>query len=194
MTATDQILFGLARLAAVLRAGQWQAGAAHDLNPTQVEILTRVASLPLRPAALADHLGVSAASTSDSIKSLQAKGYVTRLPDPTDGRAVQIAPTEQGRAIAAQLAQQVPLSAALDTLSATDQGAVLRALTQVIQSLQTAGTVPTQRLCATCRYFRRDAHADPARPHHCDFVNAAFGDAELRLDCGEHEKAKGTFP
>jgi hypothetical protein len=26
-------------------------------------------------------------------------------------------------------------------------------------------------------------------PHHCAFVNAAFGAAALRLDCADHEEA-----
>ena len=42
---------------------------------------------------------------------------------------------------------------------------------------------------ATCTHFRPHAHADAACPHHCTFVDAAFGDANLRLDCGDHEPA-----
>jgi hypothetical protein len=32
-------------------------------------------------------------------------------------------------------------------------------------------------------------HADTARPHQCDFVNASFGQRDLRIECREHETA-----
>jgi hypothetical protein len=44
-------------------------------------------------------------------------------------------------------------------------------------------------MCVTCRYFRPDAHQDEANPHHCEYVDAAFGDHLLRVDCSEHQAA-----
>jgi len=44
-------------------------------------------------------------------------------------------------------------------------------------------------MCVTCRYFRPNAHDDPERPHHCAFVEAAFGDRNLRVDCLDHDPA-----
>jgi hypothetical protein len=44
-------------------------------------------------------------------------------------------------------------------------------------------------MCISCRFFKPNAHANPKKPHHCDFVNAAFGDASLRLECDDHEAA-----
>jgi DNA-binding MarR family transcriptional regulator len=188
--ASDQILFGFGRLAALLRTGHRQGGAAFDLNPAQVEILLRVAAHPARAGALAEHLGVSAASVSDSISSLEAKGHVDRRPDPLDRRAQQIHPTKAGLAAAAALAAgPTPLRASLDTLGSADEAALLRALTLLIRALQQARAIPVQRMCATCRHFRPRVHADAGRPHHCAFVDAAFGDASLRLDCGDHEAA-----
>ena len=58
------------------------------------------------------------------------------------------------------------------------------------EALQEARAIPVQRMCLTCRHFRPHVHDDPARPHHCAFVDAAFGDAALRLDCADHETAR----
>ena len=45
-------------------------------------------------------------------------------------------------------------------------------------------------MCLTCRFFVSRAHpADPVRPHHCNFVDQPFGDAELRVTCPDHETA-----
>ncbi|MCY1144320.1 hypothetical protein OWR29_40535 [Actinoplanes sp. Pm04-4] len=45
-------------------------------------------------------------------------------------------------------------------------------------------------MCLTCRFFVPEAHPEsPGHPHHCNFVDAAFGDAELRVTCPDHETA-----
>lgn len=187
---TEQIVFGLGRIAALMRAAQWQAGTDAGLNPSQAEILARIATRQMRPADLAAHLGVSPASLSDSVASLVAKGFAERHPDPADKRARRIIPTAAGAALAATLpAAPDALQDALAALPDLDRGHLLRMLVHLIRSLQEARAIPVQRMCVTCAYFRPHAHDHAARPHHCAFVNAAFGDADLRLDCGEHEPA-----
>lgn len=185
-----QILYGLGRLASALRAGQWRAAGESGLNPTQAEILARLARREMRPTEIAAHLGVSPASASDSIAALVAKRLALRRPDPQDGRAQQVAATGDGLRLAAALAAEpAPLRTALAELPEADRAALLRALMRMIRALQEARAIPAQRLCVSCRHFRPHAHADTDRPHHCAFVDAAFGDASLRLDCGEHDPA-----
>lgn len=186
---TDQIVFGFGRIAALLRAGQWQAGSGAVLNPAQAEILTRIASRPMRPGDLAAHLAVSPASLSDSVSALVGKGLAARQPDAQDGRARLVVATEDGKALAETL-PSVPatLQAALDALPESERASLLRTLLHLIRALQQARAIPVQRMCVTCRHFRPHAHADAARPHHCAFVDAAFGDADLRLDCGDHDE------
>jgi hypothetical protein len=45
------------------------------------------------------------------------------------------------------------------------------------------------QMCVTCRFFRPYAHPGAAAPHHCALVDAPFGDAQIRLDCPEHQAA-----
>jgi hypothetical protein len=44
---------------------------------------------------------------------------------------------------------------------------------------------PAQERHIHCRVNIADAEA----PHHCAFVDAAFGDAALRMDCADHQDA-----
>ena len=62
-------------------------------------------------------------------------------------------------------------------------------LVTMIKRLQDAGAIPIQRMCVSCRHFRPYAHADAAKPHHCAFVNAAFGQRDLRIECRDHSMA-----
>src|SRR3546814_1949368 len=68
-----------------------------------------------------------------------------------------------------------------------ERAAFLKGLTKMIGALQTRGTIPVQRMCVSCAHFRPNVHSDAATPHHCAFVDAAFGDASLRLDCRSEE-------
>ncbi|WP_413868551.1 MarR family winged helix-turn-helix transcriptional regulator [Albidovulum sp.] len=186
----DQIAFALDRLSALRRAGRWRAGADFGLNPTQGEILSRIAVRPERAAELAAHFGVTPASMSDSVSSLVAKGFAAREPDPADRRAQRVAPSAKGREAARQLATAPDaVTAAIHALPGRDRAALLAALVRLIRGLQEARAIPVQRMCLTCRHFRPNVHDDAARPHHCAFVGVAFGDADLRLDCGDHEPA-----
>jgi hypothetical protein len=98
--------------------------------------------------------------------------------------------TGQGRAAASRAAAWP--AATLDAVGELDQAekaAVLRALMKLIRSLQERREIAPSRICVTCRHFRPHVHADPKAPHHCTFVNAPFGDGELRTDCAEHQPA-----
>lgn len=187
---TRQIAFGLERIASFSRAARWQASTARGLNPTQTAILARVARRPERVADLASHLGVTPATTSDSVAALERKGLVERRADARDRRVQRIAATAAGAALAAD-ADHVPdvLAAAIEGLPAADRAVLLRSMVRVVRDLQERRAVSTQRMCLTCRHFRPHAHEDAQRPHHCTYVDAAFGDADLRIECGEHEEA-----
>ncbi|PWC90046.1 hypothetical protein TSH100_03430 [Azospirillum sp. TSH100] len=183
---------GFDRIALVLRADLWSAAGMAGLNPTQAQVLTLLASRPagLRPKEIAAHLAVSAASMADTLAALERKTLLRRTPDPTDARAVIARLTDEGRDLGRRLAVSAShVAAALSGLTAAEQAGLLRAQIKVIRSLQQAGAIPVQRLCVSCRHFRPNAHPGEAAPHHCAFVNAAIGDRDLRLDCGEHEEA-----
>ncbi|CAD5253071.1 MarR family transcriptional regulator [Bosea sp. 62] len=185
---------GLERLASVLKADQWSAANAVSLNPTQAHVLSFLAGrgkAGLRVRAIAEHLGVTQPTATDSIAALERKGLVTKGPDASDARAVAVRVTEAGRdAVKAIGLSTTATNTALAGLSAAEQADLLLLVVKLIRSLQLAGALPEQRACVTCRHFRPKAHPGTDMPHHCAFVNAAFGTRHLRLDCGEHETAE----
>jgi len=175
---------GLAKIGLVLRNEAWRARERTGLTPTQGQILAllraRGDDVTLREVAA--ELAVSAPTASDAVAALVAKGLVTK----TRTRTLAIRLTGRGRRAAEREAQWPDfLLEAVDALSPDEQAAFLRGLTTMIRTLQEQGRIPVARMCATCSYFRRDAHDDAERPHHCAFVDAPFGDRQLRLDCAD---------
>lgn len=188
---TDQIAFALVRISNLLKSLAWDDAETLGVNPTQAQILARLAVRgPSRVSTMAGDLGVSQPTLSDAVAALLRKQLLERRADPKDGRAVLLQLTGAGRAVAEAARGPAPvILAALETLPAGDRDAMQRGLVGLIRALQISRVIPVQRMCVVCTHFRPFAHDDAAAPHHCAFVDAAFGDAALRIDCGDHEDA-----
>ncbi|WP_244644424.1 MarR family winged helix-turn-helix transcriptional regulator [Azorhizobium oxalatiphilum] len=176
----------------MLRADDWSRAKAVQLNPTQYAILVHLQGRPsgLGIKDIAFQLGVSQPTTTDSVAALERKGLVVRHTDLADRRAVHVRLTADAET-ALQAARSVPGHAheAVAALDRAGQEKLLLLLIAMIRQLQETGAIPIQRMCASCRHFRPFVHADAARPHHCTFVDASFGQQDLRIECREHEAA-----
>jgi DNA-binding MarR family transcriptional regulator len=187
-----RVTIGLAKIGIALKQQAWAEAGGRGLTPTQGQVLALVRANPggLRLRALAEQLGVTAATTSDSVTALHRKGLVTKEPTAGDGRGVVVLLTPSGvREAAAAAAWPDFLLEAVGELSTAEQAAFLRALVAMIRTLQEKGRIPVARMCVSCRFFRPFQHDDLVHPHHCAFVDAPFGDGELRLDCPDFRTA-----
>lgn len=185
-------LVALSKLGLALREQSWRDAGPRGLNPTQTQslmTLARVGTEGARLSTVAEHLGVSAPTASDSLAALAKKGLVRKTRDPADRRARVLTLTEEGRRVAGELAEWPDLLLeSVDVLSAEEEGILLRSLLKMIRELQVRGRIAPSRMCVTCRYFRPGVHDNPEAPHHCEFVDLPFGDRELRVDCTDHDE------
>lgn len=184
---------GLAKIAVALRHHAWRRETPRGLTPTQAQIVATLRAGPpagLRVSEIAERLAVTAPTASDAVAALERKGLVERRGAADDRRARLVSLTDAGRSHAeASVGWPDFLASAVDALDPSEQRALLRSLVKLIRTLQVRGQIPVARMCVGCRFFRPNVHADPARPHHCAYVDAAFGDAQIRLDCPDHEPA-----
>jgi DNA-binding MarR family transcriptional regulator len=185
-----QVTAGLSRLGLALRTHAWRDTAPRGLTPTQAQVLAllQASATPLRLSTVAAGLSVTLPTASDAVKALVAKGLLAKSKAVDDARAIALSLTAAGRD-AADLGARDPdfVAAVLETLTHAEQAAFVRSLVKMVRTLQERGDIVPARTCVTCRFFRPWAHPDDAeRPHHCAFVDAAFGDRSLRVDCSEH--------
>lgn len=188
----SHLVAGLAKIGMAVRHQAWEASEHQGLTPTQGQILALLRPQPqgLLVSELAEGLAISSATTTVALQALERKGLVRKSRSLLDGRARIITLTEEGKAEAARAATWSDfLLTAVDTLTDEEQAVFLRSLAKMIRTLQMRGEIPVSRMCVTCHYFQPNAHADDAAPHHCAFVNAPFGDSQLRLDCADHLSA-----
>lgn len=113
-----------------------------SITPSQGSALARIEQCePVRLGVLAQLEGVSAASMSRIVESLEAQGIVVRIPDPLDGRVsmVKISATGMELISAYRAASTRAIETALSTLSRDEQSSlhealpILEKLSQILQ-------------------------------------------------------------
>lgn len=182
----DRIAEGLARVALALRSHATRAATKARLSPAQGQVLTLLGQADgMRLSALALRLGVSAPTASDVVRVLVQKGFVEKRAA-ADARGIALRLTVEGEAMTERVAEWPSfLRRALARLDRSDQDALLELVIKLVLSLQHQGDIDPPSMCVTCRHFRPWTHQG-AKPHHCAFVDAPFGDCDLRLDCRDH--------
>ena len=97
-----EVLSRVSRLARHLDLARREAFAAHDLEPWEFDVLAALRRegepYTLSPGRLLQVTLVTSGTMTNRIDRLEAKGLVARVPDPHDGRGVQVVLTADGRA------------------------------------------------------------------------------------------------
>jgi DNA-binding MarR family transcriptional regulator len=193
----QQLITGLLKIGLATRHRAWQGGEALGLSPTQGQVLVLLLSRSGKSTRIGDiatELAVSQPTASVTIRALIAKGLVERVTAVDDKRAVDLRLTPSGRDLARQaLGWSDFLLAAVDDLDGAEQAVFQRSIVKMIRAMQLRGEISVSRMCPTCQFFRPNAHPHSPQPHHCAFVDAPFGDRQLRLDCADFQPASAEM-
>jgi DNA-binding MarR family transcriptional regulator len=185
-----QVSIGLAKIGISLKSQSWQDAGHQGLTPTQGQILAILKSREnegLRLSEIAEGLAVTPATTSDAVSVLVAKGLVQKTKSDRDKRAIAITLTTDGQRQADQVSCWSDfLLAGISELSEEEQVVFLKGLIKIICKLQEQGKIPIAYMCMNCSFFQPNHYPDAGKPHHCAFVNAAFGDRQLQIDCQDY--------
>lgn len=164
------------RLARLDAAPAWSG----DLNPAQravLEYIGRANRFSRSPSHVAEYLGTTRGTVSQSFKSLLQKGYVTERRSTLDKRAISFDLTDRGREI---IAAGNPLSDVLADCEAEQKVALLDALQALLSEMLAANSGRAFGICATCK------HHEP-RPDggYCRLLSEPLSRAETGQICVE---------
>jgi DNA-binding MarR family transcriptional regulator len=189
----QQLVTGLIKIGLATRHHAWAGGEPRGLSPTQGQILALLLANEPHGAKLTDvarDLAITQPTVSVAVRTLIEKGLVVRTPSANDRRVTILTLSPDGRSEAANARSWTDfLASATDDLDPEEQAVFQRSIVKMIRGMQLRGEIPVSRMCVTCRYFRPQAHPGEQLPHHCAYVDAAFGDRQLRLDCVDFEPA-----
>ncbi|WP_299782694.1 MarR family winged helix-turn-helix transcriptional regulator [uncultured Roseobacter sp.] len=130
------------------------AGWAGDLNPSQRAVLgylCRANRFSRSPSHVADYLGTTRGTTTQSLKSLLQKGYVKEHRSEHDRRVISYELTQAGRMAAERPA---PLQSAVSALGRDDQNALQSLLRNALQNALAENEGREFGLCKTCIHHR----------------------------------------
>ncbi len=183
---TEQIYEHLERIANLLRTDTRRSGLSKGLQPVQLEALHYLSCCNRysnTPAAVADYLGLTKGTVSQTLGVLEMGGLIEKRPDLKDRRVVHLELTEVGRSVVDEAIPPKALRNAIDLISEADQGIVLDSLNQMLRAMQQANQLRTFGVCLTCRHHRIETD----ERHRCALTGEALLQGDIHKICREHE-------
>lgn len=180
------------RITNLLRSEERKKYAAIGLQPIHIQVLEYIASCNRfsdTPAAVAEYLGLTKGTISQSIQVLERKDYVEKTQDSMDGRVVHLALTTEGIKLLDEIkpidifeqAQQAVASKAFTTIEA--------ALNSVLIELQKANNAKSFGVCHSCvNFIEVDNH------YHCNLTQLPLSQQDSKKVCREHVLADKLTP
>lgn len=151
MTKSYQIRAFINRLARLDAASTWEEA----LNPAQiaaVEYLARANRFSRAPSHVAEYLGTTRGTMSQTLKAVMRKGYAGERRSETDKRSISYDLTEDGHALAAR---RGALLDAIEALPDAAQANLEDGLSAILKrQLHKNGERPFG-ICRTCAHHRR---------------------------------------
>jgi len=134
------------------------------------------------PMAVAEYLGLTKGTVSQTLAVLEGDGLVTKTADARDRRVIHLKLTPEGKAALSHAIPPDALTSALDQLSPSERRGVNEALTTLWDSLQRVNGVKTFGVCASCRYHNRTDDGKAS----CELTQELLLEAEHKKICREH--------
>lgn len=187
MPERERIVELVDRLSRIAHTLQFSGG----LNPAQWEALRFVDRANHRacsPSALADFMGTTKGTASQTIKALEAKGLVQRGPVAGDGRAVRISITEAGNA----LLRKDPLGAIHDALTACspeDRLQLVDGMQRLVGAVQRSVGAAEFGRCTECEHYRPERFSQTnSFACRCAVYGDLFSPSEIDKICADFSR------
>lgn len=193
MLAT-QIYDHLERISNLLRTDARKVGGDKPLQPVQLEALHYLAvcnRYSNTPAAVADYLGLTKGTVSQTLGVLENSGLLEKRPDTKDRRVVHLVLTDKGRALIDASIPPRSLKRALDTLTEQEAQTALAGLNAVLRAMQRANGLRTFGQCQSCRHHQVLSDGEERR---CGLTGETLSlEAAVKI-CREHEFPEVPWP
>lgn len=183
----SKIVASLERISQAFRVLLWQESKEYSLSPIQVQVLIFLLyhnEEKRKVSYLANEFNMTKATISDTVKTLEQKGLISKEFEPQDTRSYIINLTEQGKSIASKTSFFTKeIRTPIDKIEADDKENLLLNLMGIIRYLNKSGVITIQRMCMTCSFYKT---SDNGETHFCNLLNQELNIRDLRIDCPEH--------
>lgn len=173
------------RISELLKIDSRQVGAEHQLLPVQVEVLhylsvcNRYSDTPM---AVAEYLGQTKGTVSQTLKVLEKKDLIIKKVDQADKRIFHLKLSTKGKRVIKQLVPTPLFIKVSDILSEKEQSEIENALKRLLITLLKANNLKTFGVCSSCRYNSKSE----GDKYFCELVQQPLTSDDVLLICREH--------
>jgi DNA-binding MarR family transcriptional regulator len=179
------------RISSLLRSEERKKYAAIGLQPVHGQVLEYLAKCNKYSnthAAVAEYLGLTKGTVSQTIQILERKHYLEKETDSLDGRVVHIKLTEAGIQLIDELKPLDMFKQAETKISRQEFDTIGQALQTTLGVLQKVNHSKSFGLCRSCQYFSVEEH------HYlCGFTQQALDRDDTEKICREHTPTPNSF-
>jgi len=157
-----------------------------DLSPAQwmaLRFFARANSFSRTPSAFAEFQATTRGTATQTIKALEAGGYLVRQRSEADGRSVSLRLTDKGHGAVARDPFEV-LVCAVDSLDAEEQAAMHHALHRVLTTVAARGAHRHFGVCQDCAHLGGETYCSSTSATRSALECLLFGVAIEPEDAG----------
>lgn len=178
------------RISNLLRSEERKRFAAIGLQPVHIQVLDYLSTCNRfsdTPAAVAEFLGLTKGTISQSIQVLERKNYVEKSQDSDDGRVVHLALSTEGKQLLDELKPIDVFAQAQSIISSQKFTTIEEALNSVLIELQKANNAKSFGVCHSCVNF-----IEVENHYMCNLTQLPLTQNDSKKICREHILADGT--
>lgn len=178
------------RLSKLLRVEERRCGVEYGLQPVQVEALHYLACCNRysdTPLAVAEFLGLTKGTVSQTLMVLESKGLITKTSDERDKRIVHLKVTSLGQKLLEKAVPAPILRVACAWLTEEEQMSIVAGMKALLLACQRANSMKSFGLCHTCRHNQQTGDGG----YFCGLTQEALDTSEVVQICREHTLGGG---
>lgn len=178
------------RLCNLVRADVRALCNEYGMRPVQLEalgFLTQCNRYSDTPQAVAEYLGLTKGTVSQTLKVLEKKGLLHKQSDTSDKRLVHLKPTARGRRLVERTVPAEALTLGIENLSSSENLVTIESLRVLLRSVQQANELKTFAPCNTCRFNQKREGG-----YFCELTQESLAEQDVVLLCREHQYPKAV--
>jgi len=172
------------RISNLIRSEERKKYAAIGLQPVHIQVLEYLSTCNRfsdTPVAVAEFLGMTKGTISQSIQVLERKNYVEKSQDSQDGRVVHLALSAQGKQLLDELKPVDVFTQAQAAISSQGFTTIEAALNEILIELQKANNAKSFGVCHSCVNFIQ------VQDHYlCNLTHLPLSQNDSKKICREH--------
>ena len=184
---SNKIVVGLERISEAFKVLLREKAQELGLSPIQIQIIIFIAYHKqelCNVSQLAKEFNVTKPTISDSIKVLEKKDFITKIPSSIDSRSYSIKLSLKGeKTLKTTNSFANPIKDELKKINESDLETLYTPLYELIYNLNRVGILNVQRTCYACVFYEKKNNK-----HYCNFLEKPLANKDIRIDCPEFEE------